>query len=208
MNYIYKDRTIRVEWSIYKGTTEVLENFKRANLKVFLIGPYNRYVLSPIDDADNEATVTLELPSGIPEGPYALEAIWCKNWIPDAPDFNPCDRPMVPRDISLSRTKTLFAITNYESEENISVSGGTVVVKVKTSVATYGYDGLDAYQIAVMSGRFTGTQDEWLDSLAAHMSGDERPDTPSVGMPFFDTVLGKPIWWNGTAWVDATGTEV
>ena len=29
-----------------------------------------------------------------------------------------------------------------------------------------------------------------------------------VGLSCFDTTLGKPIWWNGTAWVDATGTPV
>lgn len=27
-----------------------------------------------------------------------------------------------------------------------------------------------------------------------------------VGMPYFDTTLGYPIWWDGTQWVDATGT--
>ena len=29
-----------------------------------------------------------------------------------------------------------------------------------------------------------------------------------VGIMYFDTTLGKPIWWNGTSWVDATGTAV
>ena len=24
------------------------------------------------------------------------------------------------------------------------------------------------------------------------------------GFQYFDTTLGKPVWWNGTAWVDAT----
>lgn len=27
-----------------------------------------------------------------------------------------------------------------------------------------------------------------------------------IGMPYFDTTLGYPIWWDGTQWVDATGT--
>lgn len=27
------------------------------------------------------------------------------------------------------------------------------------------------------------------------------------GAMYFDTTLGKPVWWNGTAWVDATGTS-
>ena len=29
-----------------------------------------------------------------------------------------------------------------------------------------------------------------------------------VGYQYFDTTLSKPIWWNGTAWVDATGATV
>jgi hypothetical protein len=28
------------------------------------------------------------------------------------------------------------------------------------------------------------------------------------GFCYFDTTLGKPIWWSGTAWVDATGASV
>ena len=29
-----------------------------------------------------------------------------------------------------------------------------------------------------------------------------------AGYQYFDTTLGKPIWWNGTEWVDATGVTV
>lgn len=36
-----------------------------------------------------------------------------------------------------------------------------------------------------------------------------RPSTSLVkGRSVFDETLGKPIWWNGTAWVDAMGTVV
>lgn len=35
-----------------------------------------------------------------------------------------------------------------------------------------------------------------------------RPVTVSVGFMYFDTTLGLPIWWDGAAWVDATGTPV
>ena len=31
-------------------------------------------------------------------------------------------------------------------------------------------------------------------------------DWQSFGYQYFDTILGKPIWWNGTEWVDALGT--
>ena len=36
----------------------------------------------------------------------------------------------------------------------------------------------------------------------------DRPSSPPTGAMFFDTDLGKPIWWDGTQWVDATGTAV
>lgn len=35
-----------------------------------------------------------------------------------------------------------------------------------------------------------------------------RPIGKFVGERLFDSTLGKPIWWNGTAWKDATGTTV
>ena len=36
-----------------------------------------------------------------------------------------------------------------------------------------------------------------------------RPSTAlQVGQFYFDTSLGIPIWWDGTNWVDATGTIV
>ena len=36
----------------------------------------------------------------------------------------------------------------------------------------------------------------------------ERPTGISKGFQYYDTTLNKPIWWTGTKWVDATGTEV
>jgi len=33
----------------------------------------------------------------------------------------------------------------------------------------------------------------------------QRPIVTIVGVEFFDITLGKPIYWNGTDWVDASG---
>ncbi len=30
----------------------------------------------------------------------------------------------------------------------------------------------------------------------------------TVGQPYFDTTLGTPIWWAGSAWVNSAGTPV
>lgn len=46
-------------------------------------------------------------------------------------------------------------------------------------------------------------------SLSAAVPTSQRPAVALIaGMSVFDTTLGKPIWWSGTAWVDATGTAV
>jgi hypothetical protein len=36
----------------------------------------------------------------------------------------------------------------------------------------------------------------------------DRPASPVTGQMFFDTTLGTPIWWNGSNWIDASGTTV
>lgn len=33
-------------------------------------------------------------------------------------------------------------------------------------------------------------------------------DYQSIGFRYFDTTIGKPVFWNGTGWVDATGASV
>ena len=45
MQYIYKDRIIHIEWSIFKGTSPVREDFSRALVKCFLVGPNEKYLL-------------------------------------------------------------------------------------------------------------------------------------------------------------------
>ena len=35
-----------------------------------------------------------------------------------------------------------------------------------------------------------------------------RPTVTATGYLHWDITLGKPVWWNGTVWKDATGTTV
>lgn len=40
----------------------------------------------------------------------------------------------------------------------------------------------------------------------------QRPTSSVIGQPYLDMTLaagrGKPVWWNGTGFIDATGTYV
>jgi hypothetical protein len=47
-----------------------------------------------------------------------------------------------------------------------------------------------------------------LNSRAGVGATGERPVTPSIGWQFYDQSLGKPIWWDGATWRDATGGAV
>ena len=46
------------------------------------------------------------------------------------------------------------------------------------------------------------------DRMYATGSTVGRPLQPRVGQQYFDTTLNKPVFFSGTAWVDATGQEV
>lgn len=55
------------------------------------------------------------------------------------------------------------------------------------------------------------TIDDKIASLRQSGSTSNRPAQPTVGMVFFDTTLGKPIWCKNTSpitWVDSTGAIV
>jgi len=39
-------------------------------------------------------------------------------------------------------------------------------------------------------------------------AGAVRPSDPRLGQEFFDTVLGYPIWYNGSDWVNSAGSTV
>jgi hypothetical protein len=39
-------------------------------------------------------------------------------------------------------------------------------------------------------------------------SSADRPTTAVLGQCYFDTDLNKPIWFNGTDWVDYTGATI
>ena len=43
----------------------------------------------------------------------------------------------------------------------------------------------------------------------AHGTTANRPTFDlQIGTPYFDTTLGIPIWYNGTVWVNSSGTTV
>ena len=59
----------------------------------------------------------------------------------------------------------------------------------------------------------TTISSEWLNGVNDFVNISKnttanRPTNPFIGLLFFDTTLNKPIWHNGTNWVDSSGTIV
>lgn len=174
MIYIYKDRIIHIEWTILKGVSDVKEDFTRANVILFLSGNGTRHAISVLAE---EGVLKADVPQGLNPGNYSMDAIWIKN-------EGTKDHPLYhSRCICRARVDNVFAITEY-AEEATSTGEGEVVVKATTSTATYGYDGLDAYQIAAIKG-FSGTEAEWLESLKGEKGEQgeqgEKGDSITIG---------------------------
>lgn len=185
MVYIFKDRIIRIEWTVLKGISNAREDFSRALLKLFLIGRRERYLVE-VESFDN-GTVKATIPQGLEEGSYSVELIYVKNW--DSlrrgdmePHRHPVDCKFNDRCLMRTRKDDLFSITEFENEAT-NIGEGVVVLKVKTSTATYGYDGLSSYELAVLRGDWNGTEGEWLKHeryvSVLDSRGDSEVDTMS-----------------------------
>lgn len=113
--------------------------------------------------------------------------------------------------VDIAKNSHSYASTPSTDKPNYGNGGqnGYVI----TSVLSEDYKGFifqnyvegDTYVGTLYGGVWSG----WK-MLQPVISGDTstRPSTNEVGCQFFDSTLGKPIWWKGNGWVDATGASV
>jgi len=83
---------------------------------------------------------------------------------------------------------------------------------VVTAANSSTYYQKDGYRNQLWLKRSGGTSTTGWKQLLAQEAGDtsSRPpllDATYVGFVWFDTTLGKPVWWDGSGWVDATGAS-
>lgn len=82
----------------------------------------------------------------------------------------------------------------------LSSSGELTVAGLNAAgISTSHIDGIDGFPISLTTGA----------SIPAVTTAN-RPMLQSheKGVMVLDTTLGKPIWWNGTNWIDSSGTIV
>ena len=166
---------------------EVPESFKGTDIFFFLVSSDKSDRRRYLPCTEQDGVLEVEIDGGtLPVGLYGVEVVWYRNkpivdcfetckFAPDcgygerACKLDPPCSPRVPmhgfRDIMRVIKPKLFVITDVKDEENVDGSEGTVVISAKVCACTYGYDGLSAYEIAVMQGKTTLSEKEWIESL-------------------------------------------
>lgn len=167
MQYIPTNTKVSLEWTVKRGIGSETEDFSRSTVSLFLYSDVNRW---PVPcEAGYEGVVKAELPEGLPEGVYSLELVWVKN----NGSIN------ATRCIQRTRKACAFAVDASAQTRALPPDGGVILppivvdpempggikVKLTTTASSYGYDGLSAYEICVLRGKTTLSEDEWAEKL-------------------------------------------
>lgn len=160
MKYVGSNQRINLSWTISRGASKVKEDFRRSSLFVFLTSNTEQI---PLNYTLSENVITATLPTELPEGVYGLLAVWFKSASNPFEGGNDAGLPPLGR-MSRSQVDDLFGITVVSNEADYSESSA-VNIEVRSMVATYGYDGLSAYEIAVISGQTALRQSEWVSNI-------------------------------------------
>lgn len=161
MKYVGSNQRINLSWTISRGASKVKEDFRRSSLFVFLTSNNEQI---PLNYTLSENVITATLPTGLPEGVYGLLAVWFKSASNPFEGGNDASLPPLGR-MSRSQVDDLFGITAVSNEADYSESSA-INIEVRSMVATYGYDGLSAYEIAVISGQTALRQSEWVSNIS------------------------------------------
>lgn len=168
MNYISTNVKINLEWAVKKGIGNEAEDFSRSTVSLFLISDINKWPLPCT--ADYSGVVKAEIPETLPEGAYSLELIWYKN------DTNL-------RCLQRTRKVCVFVV------DAATPVSGLPTIKMSTVAAPYGYDGLSAYEIAVLRG--ATSLDEYTWSLG--LFNDELANALEQNQQDIATERGRAI---------------
>ena len=161
MQIIPTNVPISLEWTVKKGIGNEAEDFSRSTVSLFLFNDVNRWAVPCT--ADYTGLVKAELPETLEEGVYSLELVWIKN-----------DKSInETRCIQRTRKTCVFAIDSGASMADARAVLPDIPpipvllpkVKLTTVAAPYGYDGLSAYEICVLRGKTTLSEEEWAEKL-------------------------------------------
>ena len=182
MKTIYNQKQAQLEWAIIKTPNGDAEHFDRAQLAVFLIGGGTIHALTV--SSVTGGVLVCPIPTMLPSGVYDVKAIWVKNEVGrrnyggsmqaqvGSSVYCGCGHQgqqkvnweLDGRCLMSAYSDCLFCITDNAGEDTFP-GNYSPVIKAKSVVASYGYDGLSAYEASVLRGYFIGTEEEYLKKI-------------------------------------------
>lgn len=178
MQYIYQSQKVELYIDVFKGQSSVKENFNRTELQLFLIRGCKHIYRTPVQELsiEDDGTIMCEF-LNLPIGVYRIKLVWRKN--------DSC-LPII------AESDYLFAITNIASEATNPMAN-FAKINVLIHTATYGSDGLDAYELAILNGITTLPEKEWLESrsLTAVLQNEGNNTEASMSQAAITEALNK-----------------
>ena len=167
MDIFYKDKMpeLHLEWEVVKGKTLVKEDFSMSELWLFLTSENGmRWISANIEDN----VIKADVPNVLSAGEYGFKVIWVK----DGTGSKSLNELLACSKRCVSEVSSVFGVTDSKkSDINPSTN---VTFKIRSAVATYGYDGLSAYERAVMLNITRESENVWLRTHATIEPGEGR----------------------------------
>lgn len=102
--------------------------------------------------------------------------------------------------------KNVTVKNGYWTKSPIKLGYGSAVTEIKGLYVTYTLSGYYDVELRYENDGYDIVSPKSMTTAAAKALSSAK--TIQTGSSVYDTTLGKPIWWNGTAWVDMSGTTV
>lgn len=120
--------------------------------------------------------------------------------------------------LSFNPSAPVYDLTPYAINEEIIISAVALKTQGAGMFASLISSGIsspltiEVMEVTITVGTNIGINLPMYPSAVSYPTSGTTAQRPTyslfIGRFFFDTTLGKPIWWNGTVWKDATGTTV
>lgn len=184
--YVENKPVLSVEWEVTRGKTAVKEDFSRAEVWAFLTyrrghnlsewthGNGGMQVLDATVNGAGNISFTIPTES-LDIGIYGVKLIWIK----DGTGVQALPELLATNKRCMSEVFDLFGISASQYAD--TNPNGNIKFTIKSSAATYGYDGLSSYERAVMLGKTTYSESEWLNWL---VTGTNIRDSIIEEFPF------------------------
>lgn len=86
--------------------------------------------------------------------------------------------------------------------------GATLTLNGPFSAISAVLSSVPLQSLVVLAGGASLNQVTRINQLNWSGATGDRPPSPYIGQPYFDTTIGLPIWWNGANWINAAGGVV